>query len=209
MFTATRSVQAKHVLYPRNHVHTACHLGVETINKAAVMHLWLGHCLCCGCRCRKVSLQQLPPILYQVLLLSSCGARQFALTGLKRLFAHLEQQPANQAPSNPAAATSAAAGTGGSMPCATLLQVEATLLMHISTLLKYDAALGSEWLKWFRSHGVEGDSSFILQVGTQFMVRIEHGKMPAAVDSPLQLHSSRQSTSLPVDLVQDGCCGGQ
>jgi hypothetical protein len=52
---------------------------------------------------------------------------------------------------------------GGVVMLPLLLQVEATLLMHISTLLKYDAALGSEWHKWFKAHGVSGDH-FMLQV---------------------------------------------
>lgn len=45
-------------------------------------------------------------------------------------------------------------------------QVQGTVLMHISTLLKYDAALGAEWLKHFKAKGV-GASPFLLQVGLQ------------------------------------------
>lgn len=114
-------------------------------------------CLSCG---RAASLQQLPPILYQVLLLSGRGARQLALTGLRRLFNYLETQPQHQA-AQPGSVP--ASSCGGPLPGATLLQVEATLLMHVSTLLKYDAALGSEWHKWFKTHGVSGDH-FMLQV---------------------------------------------
>jgi Fanconi anemia group I protein len=109
-------------------------------------------------------LQQLPPILYQVLLLSARGARQLALTGLRRLFNHLEGQPQNQAGQQGNCPASSCCG--GPLPGATLLQVEATLLMHISTLLKYDAALGNEWHKWFKTHGVSGDH-FMLQVRLQ------------------------------------------
>lgn len=36
------------------------------------------------------------------------------------------------------------------------------MLMHISTLLKYDAVLGSEWLKWMKLHLVP--NQFLLQV---------------------------------------------
>jgi hypothetical protein len=100
--------------------------------------------------------------MYQVLLLSARGARQLALTGLRRLFNFLELQPQHQA-AQPGGVPASSGNGSGPLPGATLLQVEATLLMHISTLLKYDAALGSEWHKWFKTHGVSGDH-FMLQV---------------------------------------------
>lgn len=52
------------------------------------------------------------------------------------------------------------------MPSATLRQVQATLLMHISTMLRYDAALGNEWLKWISTDaGSNSNNYFLLQVG--------------------------------------------
>jgi hypothetical protein len=51
------------------------------------------------------------------------------------------------------------------LPSATLLQVQATLLMHISTMLKYDALLGAEWLKWLgKDSGAMMTKQFMLQV---------------------------------------------
>jgi hypothetical protein len=41
-------------------------------------------------------------------------------------------------------------------------QVQGTMLMHISTLVKYDAQLGSEWLKHFKAGGLAA-SPFLLQ----------------------------------------------
>lgn len=100
-------------------------------------------------------MQQLPPVLYQLLLLSAtAGTRSTALLGLTKLFDHLERQPQNQ---------QTAVGALGSMPSRTLLQIEATLLMHISTLLKYDSALGNEWLKWLKAN--ISANQFLLQVG--------------------------------------------
>ncbi len=47
------------------------------------------------------------------------------------------------------------------MPC--LLQIEATVLMHVNTVLKYDAALGPEWLKYLKGGGLQANT-FMLQV---------------------------------------------
>jgi hypothetical protein len=44
------------------------------------------------------------------------------------------------------------------------MQMQGTVLIHISTLLKYDAVLGSDWLKYLRGGGLTG-SPFLLQVG--------------------------------------------
>eukprot|EP00877_Chromochloris_zofingiensis_P001464 jgi/Chrzof1/11318/Cz05g32090.t1 len=100
--------------------------------------------------CRSAELQLLPPILYQLLLLSGSGARPFALKGLMALFDHLEAQPQHKT---------------GDAPSAVLLQIEAIVLMHINTMLKYDGALGTDWLKHFKSGGLQA-SPFLLQVTT-------------------------------------------
>jgi hypothetical protein len=49
---------------------------------------------------------------------------------------------------------------------APLLQMQATLLVHISTFLKYDSGLATEWHKHFKSGGLTG-SPFMLQVRRQ------------------------------------------
>jgi len=64
------------------------------------------------CHDRSASLHQLPPILYQLMLLSAAGQRHTALRGLKRLFEHLENQTEHQQ-----------SGTHGRMPNTTLMQV--------------------------------------------------------------------------------------
>lgn len=51
------------------------------------------------------------------------------------------------------------------LPSATLMQVQATLLMHVSTMLRYDAALGNEWVKWVSGEGgATSTNYFLLQV---------------------------------------------
>ncbi|GBF90249.1 hypothetical protein Rsub_03382 [Raphidocelis subcapitata] len=97
---------------------------------------------------RTAELQQLPPVLYQVLLVSAAGARVYALGKITELFDQLAR---------------GAGGRGGGGPSSVLLQVQGTVLMHISTLLKYDAALGTEWIKHLRTGGLR-PSPFLLQV---------------------------------------------
>eukprot|EP00775_Hariotina_reticulata_P011123 gene11123-11277_t len=107
--------------------------------------------------CRSASLHQLPPILYQLMLLSAAGQRHTALRGLKRLFEYLESQPEHQQ-----------SGSHGRLPGTTLMQVQATLLMHIHTLLKYDAGLGNDWVKQFKTYGPTSNH-FILQIALTMM----------------------------------------
>jgi hypothetical protein len=61
---------------------------------------------------RGAELQQLPPILYQLLLVSAAGPRVYALGKTSELFEHLGRQPGN-------------AGPGGRGPSSVLLQVGA------------------------------------------------------------------------------------
>lgn len=42
---------------------------------------------------------------------------------------------------------------------ATHAQVEATVLMHICTVLKYDSALGKDWLKHIQNGGLQRGAS--------------------------------------------------
>jgi hypothetical protein len=129
--------------------------------------------------CRNAGLQQLPPILYQVLLLSGSTPtmRCYALRLIMSLFDLLESQQGAGAAAAGAAAGAAGAEDGepqqqqaaaNTLPSAVLMQVQATLLMHISTMLRYDGSLGSEWFKW--ASGEAGSSStnyFLLQVMQQ------------------------------------------
>lgn len=116
---------------------------------------------------RTASLQALPPILYQQLLFASTapGLRTYMLRLLLEVFCKLEKRHAAAAGAGSSAGAAAAAAAAGAglapaaaqqpeqLPNATLLQVQATFLMHVSTVLKYDAALGSEWLKWASKEG--------------------------------------------------------
>lgn len=63
----------------------------------------LSHALTCCDLARSAELQLLPPILYQLLLLSGSGARPFALKGLMALFDHLEAQPQHKTGDAPSA----------------------------------------------------------------------------------------------------------
>ena len=120
-------------------------------------------------RCaRGAELQLLPPILYQALLLSAAGPRAFALARIAALFEELAARGngaanANGSANGNGAASSGRGGGAGPGPGSVLLQVQGTVLMHASTLLKYDAALGAEWLKGLRAKG-PGASPFALQV---------------------------------------------
>lgn len=115
--------------------------------------------------CRPAPLQALPPVLYQLLLLSACGARAYALVGLCKLFDVLEALPEHQQqPAEVHTSSSVAAAGCNPLPSATLQQVQSTLLMHIMTLLRYDAQLGADWLQHFKENGVAACGHFGVQV---------------------------------------------
>lgn len=129
------------------------------------------------CINRNAGLQQLPPILYQVLLLSGTapGMRSYALRLIISLFDILEPQQGRSSSNGQAPSAEdrqqeeqqEQQQQGAALPSATLMQVQATLLMHVSTMLRYDVALGSEWLKWATSDaGATSTNYFLLQVCT-------------------------------------------
>ena len=99
---------------------------------------------------RSAELRDVPAILHQLLALSSAGARCYGLRGVCALMESLATQQQYKA-------------ADGS-PSTPLLQMQATLLVHISTLLKYDGGLATEWHKHFKGGGLTG-SPFMLQVG--------------------------------------------
>lgn len=126
--------------------------------------------------CRNAGLQQLPPILYQVLLVSGTTPtmRCYALRLIISLFDLLESQQGQSGAAAAAGVAGAAEGDGqdqqqqqqaATLPSAVLMQVQATLLMHISTMLRYDASLGTEWFKWASGEaGTNSTNYFLLQV---------------------------------------------
>jgi len=97
------------------------------------------------------------------------------------------------------------------------VQVQATLLMHIHTLLKYDAGLGNDWVKQFKTYGPTGNH-FILQA----CYRLCCPGTVGAADQTLCVHVAGHgkaccSTSLQPCLMQIAsldqltagvCCGG-
>jgi hypothetical protein len=127
-----------------------------------------------------------------VLLLPSTGTRAFTLRTIINLFEQLQQPErqgnqdarGNEAPGGGAPAAEGEQpqppqqqqqGAAAPLPSATLLQVQATLLMHISTLLKYDAALGSEWLKWLGKDTTLITKPFLLEASAAAAVSCSGG----------------------------------
>lgn len=139
--------------------------------------------------CRNAGLQQLPPILYQVLLLSGSGPgmRCYALRLIISLFDILETQQGHNTTGAAGAAGGGAEGeqqqqpedpqqqqhkqgAAATLPSAVLMQVQATLLMHVSTMLRYDAALGSEWIKWASGEAGTSTSTSISNAHTHYFL---------------------------------------
>jgi hypothetical protein len=100
--------------------------------------------------------------------------RCYALRLIISLFDLLESQQGQNGAAAAAGADNDAGGDGqqdqpqqqaATLPSAVLMQVQATLLMHISTMLRYDAGLGNEWFKWASAEaGASSTSYFLLQV---------------------------------------------
>jgi hypothetical protein len=109
--------------------------------------------------------------------------RCYALRLIISLFDLLESQQGQSGAAAAAAAPVGAAAVGAdiaadgdgqqdqpkhqaaTLPSAVLMQVQATLLMHISTMLRYDAGLGNEWFKWASAEaGANSSNYFLLQV---------------------------------------------
>lgn len=85
--------------------------------------------------------QELPALVYQLLLIASKGFRRVVLVGLVKVFDRM------------AKTRKASGGTGGGNKCLAELhrQSEGTVVLHINFAVKQDPALGKEWINLVRS----------------------------------------------------------
>ncbi|XP_011750581.2 Fanconi anemia group I protein isoform X3 [Macaca nemestrina] len=99
----------------------------------------------------KMNLQEIPPLVYQLLVLSSKGSRKSVLEGIIAFFSALDKQHNEEQ-------------TGDELldvvtvPSGELRHVEGTIILHIVFAIKLDYELGRELLKHLKA-GQQGDST--------------------------------------------------
>ncbi|XP_011929768.1 PREDICTED: Fanconi anemia group I protein isoform X4 [Cercocebus atys] len=99
----------------------------------------------------KMNLQEIPPLVYQLLVLSSKGSRKSVLEGIIAFFSALDKQHNEEQ-------------TGDELldvvtvPSGELRHVEGTIILHIVFAIKLDYELGRELLKHLKA-GQQGDSN--------------------------------------------------
>uniref|UniRef100_A0A8C9K0G9 FA complementation group I n=1 Tax=Panthera tigris altaica TaxID=74533 RepID=A0A8C9K0G9_PANTA len=99
----------------------------------------------------KLSLQEIPPLVYQLLVFSSKGNRKKALEGIITFFNELDKQH-NEEQSGDELLDRV------TVPAGELRHVEGTVILHIVFAIKLDCELGRELLKHFKT-GQQGDFS--------------------------------------------------
>ncbi|XP_041494726.1 Fanconi anemia group I protein isoform X3 [Microtus oregoni] len=99
----------------------------------------------------KLNLQEIPPLVYQLLVLSSKGSRRRVLHGIIAFFSELDKQHSEEQSGDELSELVAA-------PADELYHVEGTIILHIVFAIKLDCELGRELLKHVKA-GQQGDSS--------------------------------------------------
>ncbi|KAM9586227.1 Fanconi anemia group I protein isoform 2-T2 [Trichechus inunguis] len=99
----------------------------------------------------KLNLQEIPPLVYQLLILSSKGSRKRVLEGIMAFFNELDKQH-NEEQSGDELLDLV------TVPSGELRHVEGTIILHIVFAIKLDRDLGRELLKHVKT-GQQGDSS--------------------------------------------------
>uniref|UniRef100_A0A8C5L1E5 Fanconi anemia, complementation group I n=1 Tax=Jaculus jaculus TaxID=51337 RepID=A0A8C5L1E5_JACJA len=99
----------------------------------------------------KLNLQEIPPLVYQLLVLSSKGSRKSVLDGIITFFSELDKQHSEEQSGEELLDVVA-------MPSDELHHVEGTIILHIVFAIKLDCELGRELLKHVKV-GQQGDSS--------------------------------------------------
>ncbi|KAM4040039.1 Fanconi anemia group I protein [Anomaloglossus baeobatrachus] len=97
-----------------------------------------------------IDLQEMPPLVYQLLLLSAKGSKKHILEGVINVFNDLDQQVMMEEKNADSLDLIDAA-----LPKEQLRQVEGTIILHIVFAIKFDQDLGRELVK----AGQQGDSS--------------------------------------------------
>ncbi|XP_075063875.1 Fanconi anemia group I protein isoform X2 [Mixophyes fleayi] len=101
----------------------------------------------------KVDLQEMPPLVYQLLLLSAKGSKKTILEGIINVFNDLDQKLMREAQNEDSLDL-----VNSTIPKDQLRQVEGTIILHIVFAIKFDQDLGRELVK----AGQQGDSSRFL-----------------------------------------------
>ncbi|XP_035159656.3 Fanconi anemia group I protein isoform X1 [Callithrix jacchus] len=99
----------------------------------------------------KMNLQEIPPLVYQLLVLSSKGGRKSVLEGITAFFNAVDKQH-NEDQSGDELLDVV------TVPSGELRHVEGTIILHIVFAIKLDYELGRELLKQLKA-GQQGDSS--------------------------------------------------
>ncbi|XP_076792354.1 Fanconi anemia group I protein isoform X2 [Arvicanthis niloticus] len=99
----------------------------------------------------KLNLQEIPPLVYQLLVLSSKGSRRSVLDGIIAFFRELGKQHSREQNSDELSELIAA-------PADEFHHVEGTIILHIVFAIKLDCELGRELLKHLKA-GQQGDPS--------------------------------------------------
>ncbi|XP_059128741.1 Fanconi anemia group I protein [Peromyscus eremicus] len=98
----------------------------------------------------KLNLQEIPPLVYQLLVLSSKGSRRSVLDGIIAFFSELDKQHSEEQGDDELSELVTA-------PADELYHVEGTVILHIVFAIKLDCELGRELLKHLKA-GQQGDS---------------------------------------------------
>ncbi|XP_069840753.1 Fanconi anemia group I protein isoform X2 [Dendropsophus ebraccatus] len=101
----------------------------------------------------KVDLQEMPPLVYQLLLLSAKGSKKNILEGVINVFNDLDHQLMTEEKNADSLDL-----IDSTLPKEQLRQVEGTIILHIVFAVKFDQDLGRELVK----AGQQGDSSKFL-----------------------------------------------
>ncbi|KAM8973789.1 Fanconi anemia group I protein [Pelodytes ibericus] len=104
----------------------------------------------------KMDLQEMPPLVYQLLLLSAKGCKKNILEGIVTVFNDLDQKQAGE--QNNAESLDVEEAT---IPQDQLRHVEGTIILHIVFAIKLDQDLGRELVKYLKA-GQQGDTSRML-----------------------------------------------
>ncbi|ERE79846.1 Fanconi anemia group I protein isoform X1 [Cricetulus griseus] len=99
----------------------------------------------------KLNLQEIPPLVYQLLVLSSKGSRRSVLDGIIAFFNELDKQHSEEQSSDELLELV-------TTPADELYHVEGTVILHIVFAVKLDCELGRELLKHVKA-GQQGDPS--------------------------------------------------
>uniref|UniRef100_A0A2K5YNZ3 FA complementation group I n=1 Tax=Mandrillus leucophaeus TaxID=9568 RepID=A0A2K5YNZ3_MANLE len=100
----------------------------------------------------KMNLQEIPPLVYQLLVLSSKGSRKSVLEGIIAFFSALDKQHNEERSGDELLDVV-------TVPSGELRHVEGTIILHIVFAIKLDYELGRELLKHLKVAGQQGDSN--------------------------------------------------